>query len=425
MRHQLSSILATVLLPAAAAAQVGAAVTADRCAAEPTTRCVLDLAESAVENVDGDRQRIGATLELAIALSAVGSSQAAIDKLNDVAEALGAIGATAESVEARLDLANGYAAASAEDSATAMLAAAEARLADVEDAHKRADLAAKIAVMSVEAGRVAMGLATAKRLPDSDDTFAAYKARALHDIAPALAVQGEFGEALSAIESITMGITYYQSVVRSDVGYLALVDGRVDQADQLFAEAKAIGLAQDNGYFVAGALRQLADAQARAGRTNPANENFEAAVVGARSAPSAQERARALSRIVTSMADNGIREEAGMLIRSAIEIADTEENPALRAWAHYEIAGAAAFAGLFDTAIEVLSSIPADLEFAGVSLTSATQRDIAWGFARHKQPARAIDFAASISTDRERAQALARIGRAMADPSMRALPRYL
>ena len=425
MRHQLLLILAMLLLPVAASAQVGAAVMADRCAAEPTTRCVLDLAESAVESVDGDRQRIGATLELALALSAAGGSQAAIGKLNEVAEGLAAIGASAESVEARLDLANGYVAASAEESATVLLAAAEPELADIEDTHKRADLAAKIAVAYVEAGQVAKGLATANRLPATDDTFAAYKARALHDIAPALAANGEFDEALTTIESITMGITYYQSVVRSDVGYLALAGGRVVQADQLFAEARAIGLAQDNGYFVAGALRQLADAQARAGRADQANGNFEAAVVGARSAPTTQERARALSRIVTSMADNGSNEKADSLIRSAIEIADTEENPVLRAWAHYEIAGAAAFAGLFDTAIEVLGSIPVDLEFAGVSLKSATQRDIAWGFARHKQTTRAIKFAAGISTDRERAQAFARIVRAMADPRMRALPRYL
>ncbi len=425
MSKHLSSFPFALLISATVLMTGHARAAPNPCVTEPTEACVLDLAMAAFSSVEGDRQRINAALELSLALTASGDRQAATKLLRAAGRQVSAMSAATDVVEARLDLAHGFLSAGDKNAGASQLAAAESVLDNVEDAHKRVDLGAKIAVAYVEVGQSTKGLRYAKGLPESDETFAAYKARALHDIAPILAKNGDLSGALATIEAITMGITYYQSVCRSDVGYLASIDGSEDEAEELFEDAAAVARAQENGYFVAGALRQLADAEARLGRTASANANFQEAVVGARAAPSAQERARAISRIVTTMADNEMTANAAGLIAEALAIAATEGNAALRSWAHYEIAGAAAFAGLFDHAAEVLIEIPSDLEFAGVSLKSATQRDVAWGLARHRQTAGALELAATIVTARERTQAFSRIARAMADPAMRALPRYL
>lgn len=421
---QASSAL-IVLVAIAALANTSTANELASCADSPTTRCVLALATSAAADVGGERAKIGATLELALAQLAADDTEAALQGLTGGARIAEGIPPSVVSIDARLDLAQGFTAAADNVNALSQLAVAESELSSVPEPHKRADLAAKLAVALVGAGATQQGLEMASRLSEEDDVFAAYKARALHDIALILARSGDFPAALATIDSITMGISYYQSVVRSDVGYLALSNDRTEVGERLFAEARAIALDQDSGYFVAGALRQLADAQTRAGRVDRGKAGFERAAQAAREAPTAQERARAISRIVTSLADNGMTDRAPDLIAAALELAESEENPALLSWAHYEIAGSAAFAGLFDIALDVLDSIPADLEFSGVSLRNATLRDVAWGLARRGRATEAIELAASIDTARERTQAFARIVRAIANPGMRALPRYL
>ena len=196
-------------------------------------------------------------------------------------------------------------------------------------------------------------------------------------------------------------------------------------AERLLTEADSIARAQDDGYFVAGALRDIGKAYYRGGNREIAMRYFTDAHAATGRAKSPQHKARSLSRVGTGLSDCGLYADAKRVIPAAREWAEQAKAPVFNNWAFYEIAGSAAFAGDFDTASELLAVIP-DMKFSNAtSLKAATQRDVAWGMARHGQLDGAVAMSTSIEKPRERVQALSRVVRLMVDPKMDAFPRYL
>ena len=394
------------------------------CAANPHAGCLLAAAESELQTLNDDRAWLTATSEIAISAAEIGQTERALTLLSGAEERARTL-PPAEKASALHELARAFNRSGARGRATELLDAADAAQALVEDAHKQADLSGKLIVLRAEHDGVAAAVRAALEMPQMDDNLAAYKARTLHDLAPLQAEAGDFDAALETLAAITMSISYYQAVARSDVAAIA---GAADErriAEAQFGLAEDTARAQSDGYFVAGALRQIGDGYSRLGQVDVARGLFADAAAGARTADSAQERARALSRVATSLADHALYDEARRLVEEAIRVAADEPSAPLRAWAYYEIAGAAAFAGDFASASEALDAIDASVVFSGVSVRSAAQRDVAWGYARHGRLDAGVTTAMGIVTPRERVQAYARMLRLIADPHMAALPRYL
>ena len=385
----------------------------------------LASAEDAVTTIRDPVSRIDALVELGEAQVAAGHPEEASNSLATAsalarsmpdpikqAQALVAITSVWVATELRTDIEELF------DMATAAL---EQSASDA----KRWDLAGQLAVARARGGDVRRALTIAQAMPARSETLATYKARTLHDIAPSQASFGDFGGAVETLDQITMGLTYYRSVACSDVAAIAGRRGNSEVADSLLAQADDIARKQSDGYFVAGALRQIGDAYAELGVDAHAHRYYSDALLGAMEADQAQQRSRALSRVATSMADYGYLEQALAVIPRAIKVAQDESSDQMRFWAYYEIAGSAAFSGDFESALSLLNEIPSDLSFSGTPLRDATQRDIAWGLARHGQLDEALEMARSIQSARERVQALSRIVRVLSNPAMKALPRYL
>ncbi len=186
-----------------------------------------------------------------------------------------------------------------------------------------------------------------------------------------------------------------------------------------------IARAQDNGYFVAGALRDIGFSYAVYGDAETANNYFSEAIAGSRNANSFQEKARSMSRIATRMADAGMTSETASMIAEATDLASQEESELFQQFSLYEIAGSAAFCGHFDTAQDLIEKIPSITFSSTASLKNSTIRDLAWGMAKHGDFVGAVKLANTIETKRERVQTLSRIARVILDPKMAAIARYL
>ena len=416
--------IAFVALLVAPTLAAGAEGDATNCASDPDVDCILTAAEADLPLIDGHRAFVTAVSEIAIAAAEAGQPKRMAGLLDQAQERALEL-EPADKASALHEIANALAVSGSAASAAALLDEAQALEALVEDAHKRADLGGKRIVLQARHGDLSGALRAALEMAQGDDNLAAYKARTLHELAPLQAQAGDFDAALETLAAITMSIAYYQAVARADVAAIAGGAGEHELAESQFSLAEEVARAQSDGYFIAGALRQIGDGRSRLGQTETAKTFFSDAADGARTANTVQEQARALSRVATSLADHGMFDDARGLVEDASSIADSEASEMLRAWAFYEIAGAAAFAGDFAGAAESLQQVAPAVEFSGVPVVSATQRDIAWGYARHGRLDAAIATAQSIGTPRERVQAYARVVRLMADPDMTALPRYL
>lgn len=379
----------------------------------------LTTARETLDTIEDHRDWVAGAVELSAALNAWGNRQEAVALLRTATKRAGAI----EDTTAR--------AKSVSEIATAMSALGSAlelideghRLSDtIGDDAKRWDIKGKLTSALAASGQADAAFKYALAMPDSNFALASYKARTLREIALHQAKAGEPESATKTIASITMGLRYYQATARTDVAREA-ADGH--SRTPLIDEAVEIARGLDNGYFVAGALRDVGEAYADAGLWTEAKPYFDEAITAARTAPSHQEQARALSRVATGMADFGRYELAVRLIPEALAIAEKEEKESLRIWSFYEIAGSFAFAGDFNAALALLDRIPAIAFGSSQSLKSAALRDIAWGMARHGRIDEAVERASAIETRREKVQALSRILRVMKDPNMAALSRYL
>lgn len=290
---------------------------------------------------------------------------------------------------------------------------------------KKADIIAKAMVARAVHQSAVAALDGAIALPETDGFEANAKAVALRKIAKVLAEKGDFDNARRGIDAITMSITYYQAMVRSDVARLAAKAGRIEFAKTLLNEADPIARAQDNGYFIGAALRDIGYSYYAMGKKTPALAYFEEASHAAAKADKQNEKARAVSRIATRLSDAGLYDQAAQYIVQSIELADPIEQEMSKGYTLYEIAGAASFAGDFATARQLIEEISDTPLGSTSSIKNAALRDLAWGLSRHGEVDEAIEVVKVIGTQREKIHALSRIIRLLADPEMDALPRYL
>ena len=386
---------------------------------------VTSLATDTLATIESDNDWIQAATEIALALELAGRPRDAVDMLDRAATRAAAlednvVRASAEAliIAALLDLGSDAAAAGNIANATR---AAEA----IDDDGKRWDALGKLAVLNARAGNIDAALTFAIGMPESDDNLASYKARTLHDIAPLQARENDIDAAVSTLSLMTMGLPYYRAAAASDVAIAADAAGRSADAEALLEEAAAIARGQTDGYFVAGALRHVAVAYSEIGDAPRASGFFAEALDASLSGASPQHRARAVSRAATSLADVGELEAAKSALPNAVDIARSETREPFQLWAFYEIAGSAAFAGDFEMAMELMEAVPPSFRFGANSLRAATERDVAWGLARHGRVDEAMALAVGIESPRESVQALSRIARVIDDPEMIALPRYL
>ena len=393
-------------------------------AASSSEKCLLAEAAMSLVEIEELGDWIAAASEYAEALVTVGRDDEARKLLERALEASQALPADDGRLAAQLTLAKSVAAIGPEKMVLPFIEETRRTAAEVSSPEARYDAQATLAALPAMFGDRADAMRTARTLPEGE-TLSSLRSRAFREIAAAAASHCDFDTALAALAEIRLGLPYYQSVARSEVAGFAINAGRAELANDLLLEAEQLARADPDGYFSAGALRDVAVAYERAGDEAKARALFADAAAAAKRAATAQQRARALSRVVTGMADVGLYSDASALLAPARQLAAEEPSEAMRNFSLYEIAGSAAFAGEFDAAQAIARDLPQTAFGSATSLRAATLRDIAWGRARNGDLAAAAALARSIPSPRERVQALSRIVRLLANPQMDAFPRYL
>ena len=396
-----------------------------RAATDTSSDHLARAARGALTTVEGESDWVLAATELALGLYAQGQNDHAKTLVTTAQQRAGAIADPLTRATALTTVAETLIQMELFPGAAQVLREAQIAAHRVEDSKKQWDLRGKFIIAHAQTGEAAMAFESALAMPESDETLAAYKSRTLHDIAPIQARRGDLQGAQQTLSSITMGMSYYRVAATADVVSESYTKDTSAQLDTLLMDAIAMARAQTDGYFVAGALRHLAVAYAHMGNSDASKVLFLEALEASRKGVSPQHRARATSRVATSMADLGRFEAAARALPAAIALAREEDREPFRLFALYEIAGSAAFSGDLDTALALLKEIPGEFAFGNNTLRWATQRDVAWGMARHGQWVQAVELATAIPSPRERIQALSRMLRLQADPDMVALPRYL
>ncbi len=420
-------LLATVLISVATKADERSGLEHSCLSQEEVKRsCLVDVAKQLLVTNDGASAKLDGRIEVSLALHAAGRSNEAEEMLRAAWEQL------PHTDKGQLSrLADLSALATASKNTTNIELAQ--KIADgavtygntLDNSAKKWDLLGKLVSVFVAVGEIQAAQDLVQQMPESDYAYAAYKARSIREAAAQFAKQGAFGEAQTWIRKITMGLPYYQATARTDVAYSAVAASKPAIAEKLAAEAIEMAPSFENGYFVAGALREVGEVYGLADKHERALQYFEKAYSAALLAPSKQEAARAVSRVATGLADHGYYQQAAQYLTKSIEIAESIEADNLRNWTRYEIVGSLAFSGEFDRAKLLLKRVPKERFASTQSLHSAAARDLAWGFARHGQLKDALAQLGEIETAREQVQALARIIRVTFHPDMQALPRYL
>ncbi len=395
--------------------------------AQRESRAALLLAEArvALAEIEQPASWVSAAGEYALALAAAGEGEEARDVLDAAFDASAGIAEPAARLAALTQTSTTAAQIGSVEQLARFAGAANAVARALEDPARAADAHASLAALPAAQGAYERALEQAAALPQNDDTLAAYKARTYREIADYAGERADFDMARRAIGAGTMGMAYYGSVARAEVARHAFAAGRARLARELLEEAQQRVGDETDGYFAAGALRDIAIAWAEGGDPARALRLFAEAARLARTAEGPQQQARALSRVATGMADAGLEQEARELLPQAREIARTEPSETMRSFSLYEIAGSAAFTGDLETATSVASDIPDTPFGSATSLRAATMRDLAWGEARHGEYETALLRARAIGLARERVQALSRLVRLLYEPRMHALPRYL
>ena len=295
----------------------------------------------------------------------------------------------------------------------------------IDDTETSTDGLAKFSVLLIKVGDVETGMNQLHSLSQHSENLAAYKARAFKDVSIYLAEKKQFDMAIDVIEAVDYGLTYYQSTARIELARLANGFGMQEVANDLLRDAENIARAQSDGYFIAGALRDNAKARFLQAQNERALELFNDARSAAQLARTPQHRARAISRIATTLADIGMYDQARELFPEALQLLKSEASEQMRNYSLYEITGSAAFAGDFATAFANLDSIPDEGFGSAQSLRNAARRDVAWGLTRHGRVREALDLSNKVQTPRENVQLLSRVLRLLKQPDMPAFSRYL
>jgi len=258
----------------------------------------------------------------------------------------------------------------------------------------------------------------ALKLPQTTDVEGYAKAVTLRKIANIFAKSGDLETAREAINSITMSIDYYKSMVRSDVARHAYKTGNI-------SEAEPIARSLDNGYFVGAALRDIGYSYDVMQKFEVAQNYFSEALKATAISDKQNEKARATSRIATRLSDAGLSSQTPDILNQAAMFAHDIKIDAMKSYSYYEISGAAAMSGQFNLAKDWLKNVPDITMGSTSSIKNAAKRDLAWGLTRYGKTKEALEIVNSISTDREKLQALSRMIRVLKNPYMEALPRYL
>lgn len=394
------------------------------CSAPASADCAIARAEAALAKTEDAFSAASGAAELALALDAAGQSARAQALLTQAIEQASRIDSAQARGSARGEIMTALANLQRQPAARRLRdALLEAAANDDDDA--QAKLRASATGVTARHDSAASGLEQALALPQDTPATANAKAIALRSIAKALAAKGDFAQARTAIDAITMSISYYQAMARTDVALLAVRAGKAALAESLLSEAGAIGRAQDNGYFIGAVLRDIAFVRHQQDESAVAMLLFEDAVMAARQAPKANERARATSRIATRLADAGLLEETDLLLEFALEDAAAVAAGPMQTYTRFEIAGAAAFSGDFALARNLAVTLPDEPFGAARSVAGAAQRDLAWGLARFGRVEEALATCSEIRSIREQVQAYSRVARILINPGARAHPRYL
>ncbi|MEM9879621.1 MAG: hypothetical protein AAF862_10145 [Pseudomonadota bacterium] len=407
-----------------AAALIGCTQPVD-CNQEATAPCFLLRAEQSLQQIDDAASFVSAAYEYAEALLAAQRTGEAMQVLGAAKETAARIENPLVRANSYVEIAKGYKALKAQDENAATARLAMQTLEAVEDVTKRNDAIGKIAVLLAAAGALEDANDIAGAMPETAADLASLKARTLQGIAVTLAENSDFAGAQAVLPEIKMGLVYYQAKARSDIAKLAVEANKTNMADRLLREAEEIANTQDDGYFIAGALRNTATVYARNNNQAEAKRLYALARDAALQLSVPQRKARTLSRIATALADDGTYAAARAIFPQAVAIAQTEPSAVMRRYSLYEIAGSAAFAGEWETAYGLLEDIPAQPFGSAASLKAATQRDIAWGLLRHGKSSEATALASAIASPRERVQAFSRMARLMIGHTTQAYPRYL
>ncbi len=287
------------------------------------------------------------------------------------------------------------------------------------------DAAAKSVLITARHDDLGKALNGAHNLPESQSLEENAKAIVLRKLAGKFAEKGDFETAREVIQSITMSITYYQAMARIDVARLAFQADKAKLAEELLAEADEIARAQDNGYFIGAALRDIGYSLLLIDENDRANIYFTDARQAASKAKKQNEKARATSRIATRLSDAKAYNQTAEVLEYAVELAGQIESPRMQGYSYYEISGSAAFSGEFDLARRMIELVPEKPLGMATTLKSAAMRDLAWGYARHGHTAKALQICREISDPREKMQAYSRVLRLMKNLGLEAPSRYL
>lgn len=387
--------------------------------------CILEIAENQLLLMENNFDWASSAIEIARAKDAWGEHDAAWRLVDEALSKAKAIENAKERATAFSDIALALAKVQRDARGLRVVEEIDALLGGVDNDAKRADIAGKLLTARSIHGDSAAAMAGAQQLAKTSAAEDAYKGRTLREIAVNLAQAGDIDGAVSALAAFDTAFTYYSAVARTEIAAFAHKAGRKEIIDSLLDEAETIGRAQSNGYFSAAVLREIAFDEFTMGRRERAMTFLADARNASRSAPSAQERSRSMSRIATRLGDRGEYALATDIVAEAVAILREEENDAMRHYSLYEAAGAAAFIGDFDVARSLIDELPSTPFGSARSLKSAGLRDLAWGMTRHGDTRGAMDVAKSIESLREKTHALSRIALLLKKPDMKAPPRYL
>lgn len=387
--------------------------------------CLIQDAEIALGKIEDHFDWATAAVELAIAKDAIGKTDQAWLLFNEAVKRASQIENKTQQETAASDISLALSKVNSSEEALPIINSLQSFADNVETPEKKQDINGKLSTAIALHGETSNALEKALNLPEGNPTLDSFKAKTLREVANQMAKKGEFTKAKEALTHITMGLTYYASMAHSDVAAQAINKGNNGLASELLTAGTIIARAQDNGYFVAGAIRDIGYAYAKKEEISKARDLFLEAQKGAQNANSFQEKARAMSRIATRMADAWQLSGTKQIIEKAIDLANQEEREVFKNFSYYEIAGSAAICGHFDIARSLIENIP-DIAFSSTkSLKNSTLRDLAWGFAKHGNYKAAYETAHVIRTEREKVQTLSRIVRVMINKDMNAVARYL
>lgn len=418
-------MLVMLLCSCAVNNSIGPAKVSDCVDAGSVDSCMLKYIDQNLAVISDDVAWISSAVEYSYALRAYDRGEQSVSILDSALKRSAKIQSLKEKTNALYEIAVAVTDSNDSSRAKEIISVGSLSARQIDDSESRSDSLAKFSVLLIKAGELDAGMRQLDSLPQHSDNLAAFKARAFKDVAVYFAEKKQIDTAVEVIEAVDYGLTYYQSTARIELATLANGLGLNEIARGLLHDAESIARAQSDGYFIAGALRDAAEAYFFEGQNERALELFNDARSAALLARTPQHRARAISRIATTLADNGMYNEAAELFPEALQLLQSEESEQMLKYSLYEITGSAAFAGDFETAFANLDSISDEGFGSAQSLKNAAIRDIAWGLTRHGRVKEALDLSDTVQTPREKVQLLSRVLRLLKQPDMPAFSRYL